>query len=87
MQTQLQLGRYVHVCINETHSLANLQDLIPTLVIPAEVGIKSCRFARECASFMHTWTYLPSWSCVCMISWIASLLLVSLLFIAIPTPF
>ena len=28
MQTQLQLGRYVHVCINE---LANLQDLIPTL--------------------------------------------------------
>ena len=31
MQTQLQLGRYVHVCINETHSLANLQDLIPTL--------------------------------------------------------
>ena len=31
MQTQLQLGRYIHVCINETHSLANLQDLIPTL--------------------------------------------------------
>ena len=31
MQTQIQLGRYVHVCINETHSLANLQDLIPTL--------------------------------------------------------
>ena len=31
MQTQLQLGKYIHVCINETHSLANLQDLIPTL--------------------------------------------------------
>ena len=31
MQTQLQLGRYIHVYINETHSLANLQDLIPTL--------------------------------------------------------
>ena len=37
--------------------------------------------------FMHAWMYLPSWSCVCMISSIASLLLVSLLFIAIPTPF
>ena len=31
MQTQLQLGKYIRVCINETHSLANLQDLIPTL--------------------------------------------------------
>ena len=28
---QLQLGRYIHACINETHCLANLQDLIPTL--------------------------------------------------------
>ena len=62
MQTQLQLGRYIHVCINETYSLANLQDLIPTLAgsydykqhNPAKVGIKSCRFARECVSFMHT---------------------------------
>ena len=54
------------------------------MIIPAKVGIKSCRFAN---SFMHTWTYLPSWSCVCMISQITSLLLVSLLFIAIPTPF
>ena len=31
MQTQLQLGRYIHVCINETQSPANVQDLIPTL--------------------------------------------------------
>ena len=31
MQTQPPLGRYIHVCLNETHSLANLQDLIPTL--------------------------------------------------------
>ena len=36
------------------HSLANLRDLIPTLVgfcfmsNVCEVGIKSCRFAREC---------------------------------------
>ena len=28
---QLQLGSYIHTCINETHSLAPLQDLIPTL--------------------------------------------------------
>ena len=25
------VGRYTHACINEAHSLANLQDLIPTL--------------------------------------------------------
>ena len=31
MQTQFQLGSYIHACTNETHSLANLQDLIPTL--------------------------------------------------------
>ena len=33
MQTQLQLGSYsyIHACTNETHSMANLQDLIPTL--------------------------------------------------------
>ena len=31
IQTQLQLGRYIHACINETHCLANLQDLISTL--------------------------------------------------------
>ena len=46
---------------NEAHSLAHLQDLIPTLagvyclyiIMPAKVGIKSCRCARECASFVH----------------------------------
>ena len=30
MQTQFQLRIYIHACKNETHSLANLQDLIPT---------------------------------------------------------
>ena len=36
------------------HSLAHLQDLVPTLAsktyvtTPAKVGIKSCRCAREC---------------------------------------
>ena len=31
MQTQFQLGSHFHACTNETHCLANLQDLIPTL--------------------------------------------------------
>ena len=31
MQTQFQLGSYIHACTDETHSLANIQDLIPTL--------------------------------------------------------
>ena len=63
------VGRYTHACINEAHSLANLQDLIPTLAgtITAKVWIKSCRFARECASFIHAWVYLPT-VFVCMIS-------------------
>ena len=30
MQTQFQLGSYIHASTNETHSVANLQDLIPT---------------------------------------------------------
>ena len=47
MQTQFQLGSYIHACTNETHSLVNLQDLIPILtdcvaiIIAAKVGIKS----------------------------------------------
>ena len=31
MQTQFKLGSYIHACTNETHSIANLQDLIPSL--------------------------------------------------------
>ena len=55
MQTQFQLSSYIHACANETHSIENLQDLIPTLdrlclpiIVATKVGIKSCRFAREC---------------------------------------
>ena len=63
MQTQFQLCGYIHVCTNETHSIANLQDLFPTLalavciayIIAAKVGIKSCRFDIECVSFVHAW--------------------------------
>ena len=61
MQTQFHLGRYIHAYTNETYSLVNLQDLIPTLAglcslsvfMPAKVGIKSSRFARERVSFVH----------------------------------
>ena len=53
------LASYIHACTNETHFIANLQDLIPTLALPiiiaAKVGIKSCRFAIECVSFVHAW--------------------------------
>ena len=116
MQTQFQLVSYscIHICTNETHSVANLQDLIPTLAaiiigntnLLAKVGIKSCRFATECVSFVHVWMQLANQlelcfheqtqiiaSAACRVgsqgfhSWIASLPLVSLLFIVIPTPF
>ena len=99
---------------NETHSVANLQDLIPTLAaiiigntnLLAKVGIKSCRFTTECVSFVHAWIQLANQLELCLHkqtqivaraacrvgsqefhSWIASLPLVSLLFIVIPTPF
>ena len=57
------LTSYIHTCTNETHSVANLQDLIPTLAaiiigntyLLAKVGIKSCRYATECVSFVHVW--------------------------------
>ena len=58
MQTQFQLVSCIHTCTNETHSVVNLQDIISTLaskfvlpiIITAKVGIKSCRFATECAA-------------------------------------
>ena len=47
------------------HSLAHLQDLIPTLAgvvaymfIPAKVGIKSCRCARECFIYTCVWLHV-----------------------------
>ena len=57
------LASHIHACTNETHSIANLQDLIPTLAAIiigntnklAKVGFKSCRFAIECVSFVHAW--------------------------------
>ena len=47
------------------HSPAHLQDLIPTLAgvvaymfIPAKVGIKSCRCARECFICTCVWLHV-----------------------------
>ena len=76
------------------------------IIIAAKVGIKSCRFATECVSFVYVWMQLANQlelclhkqtqivaSVACRVgsqefhSWIASLPLVSLLFIVIPTPF
>ena len=64
----------IHACTNETHSVANLQDLIPTLaskfvlpiIIAAKVGIKSCRFATECVSFVHVWMQLANQLELCL---------------------
>ena len=49
------------MCTNKTHFLTPIQDLIPTLAAKiiairhhaAKVGIKSCRGATECVSFVH----------------------------------
>ena len=65
MQAQFQLGSYIHACTNETRSLANIQDLIPSyigwfvlmIIIAAKVGIKSCRFAGECVLLVHGSNY------------------------------
>ena len=62
--------------------------IVLLMIIPAKVGIKSCRFARECVSFMHTYMDVPTLLELCLHDQLdASLLLVSLLFISIPTPF
>ena len=68
------LASCIHTCTNETHSVANLQDLIPTLaskfvlpiIIAAKVGIKSCRFATECVSFVHVWMQLANQLELCL---------------------
>ena len=62
------LASCIHTCTNEMHSLVYLQDLIPTLAskyvlpifIAAKVGIKSCRYATECISFVHVWMQLAN---------------------------
>ena len=82
------------------HSVANLQDLIPTLASKFVLSIITL------VSFVHVWMQLANQLELCLCkqtqivasaacrvgcqkfhSWIASLPLVSLLFIVIPTPF
>ena len=63
MQIQFQLRSYIHGCISETDSPANLQDLIFTYFGGnnhrqhklVNVGNKSCKFAKECDSFVYAW--------------------------------
>ena len=62
MQTQFQLGSYIHAYTNETDSLASLQDLIPILSIAFvsyTAKVENCRFGGECISFvyMHGYNY------------------------------
>ena len=53
--SQFQLGSHIHACTNETHSLANLQGLIPAYFDRhdyrqhklAKVWIKFCKFASN----------------------------------------
>ena len=50
MQTQFQLGTiasYIHACTNETHSITNLQDLIPTLALVVCVACNYCCQSRD----------------------------------------
>ena len=48
MQTQFQLGNYIHACASETHSLTNLQDLIPTL---AAIILDNTNYSRQMLEF------------------------------------
>ena len=54
MQTQFQLGSYIHACTNETHSLANLQDLIPNLAAIIHI----CDWICEKGSYTCNYKYL-----------------------------
>ena len=68
------MASYIHACTNETRSIANLQDSFPTLAAIiigntyklAKVGIKSCRFAIECVSFVHAWMQLANQLELCL---------------------
>ena len=59
MKAQLPLGRYIHLCLNETPSLYSKSTrlnpyfnwIVLLIIIPAKKGIKSCKFARECVLF------------------------------------
>ena len=75
MQTQLQLGKYIHVCINETHSSKSARFnpyfgwIVLLIIIPTKVGIKSGIFARECVSFMHAYMDVPTYPAGVVFAW------------------
>ena len=61
----------MHVCINETHSLGNLQDLIPTLagiIISSTIQGLNLIDLLECVSFMHTCVDVPT--CPTVDNWV-----------------
>ena len=69
------VGRYTHTCINEAHSSKSTR-FNPYFGRynyeqhkPAKEGIKSCRFAKECASFIHVWVYLLQYHWIITTSW------------------
>ena len=43
-------ARDSHVCVYFT-----IDNICIKIIIAAKVGIKSCRFAIECVSFVHAW--------------------------------
>ena len=72
-----QLANYIHACTNVTHSIANLQDLIPTL---AAIIIGNTNYQSQSTQglnpvdllqnvfhlCMHGRNQLPSWIFICM---------------------
>ena len=54
---------YIRTCEQDL----DLGWIVLLIIVPAKVGIKSCRFARESVLCLHAWMYQPSWNCVCMI--------------------
>ena len=91
-------GQHDNIYVSVIPALAGI--IVKCNVIPTLVGIiisstnqpkweLSLVYLLECASFMHAWMQLPTQLELCLYDQlqIASLPLVSLLFIAIPTPF
>ena len=81
VQTQFQPCRYIHACTNKTHSLANLQDLIPTyfgrhnyLKFVIDRIFKLC-LMRSYSIFRAMWKWLSGyfWAKACFKVFVESL--------------
>ena len=55
MQTQVQLGSYIHACTNEVHSLRFNPYFGSNNYRQHKLAIKSCKFVRECVLYVHAW--------------------------------